>query len=97
MSIVDEINKDLAELGESGGDIMKIDWKRKLSSRKFWLSIANFVTLIIIAMGYTDTQAAQVSAIIMAGASVVAYIIAEGLTDSANTASNQEVNNNGNK
>ena len=76
---------------------MKIDWKRKLSSRKFWLSIANFVTLIVIAMGYTDTQAAQVSAIIMAGASVVAYIIAEGLTDSANAASNQEVNNNGNK
>ena len=95
--LLDEINKDLAELGESGGDIMKIDWKRKLSSRKFWLSIANFVTLIIIAMGYTDTQAAQVSAIIMAGASVVAYIIAEGLTDSANTASNQEVNNNSNK
>lgn len=63
---------------------MKINWKRKLSSRKFWLSIANFVTLIIIALGYSDSQAAQVSAIIMAGASVVAYVIAEGLTDSAN-------------
>lgn len=71
---------------------MKIDWKKKLSSRKFWLSIANFVTLIVIAMGYTDTQAAQVSAIIMAGASVVAYIIAEGLTDSANAASNLYIN-----
>ena len=71
---------------------MKIDWKRKLSSRKFWLSIANFVTLVIIALGYTDTQAAQVSAIIMAGASVVAYIIAEGLTDSANAASNLIIN-----
>lgn len=63
---------------------MKIDWKRKLTSRKLWLSVANFVTLIIIALGYTDSQAAQVSAIIMAGASVIAYIIAEGLTDSAN-------------
>lgn len=65
---------------------MKIDWKRKLTSRKLWLSIANFVTLIIVALGYTDSQAAQVSAIIMAGASVIAYIIAEGLTDSANKA-----------
>ena len=63
---------------------MKIDWKRKLSSRKFWLSIANFVTLIIIAMGYTNAQAEKVAAIIMAGASVIAYIIAEGLADSAN-------------
>lgn len=65
---------------------MKIDWKRKLSSRKFWLSIANFVTLIIIAMGYTSAQAEKVAAIIMAGASVIAYIIAEGLADSANAA-----------
>ena len=65
---------------------MKIDWKRKLTSRKLWLSIANFITLIIVALGYTDSQAAQVSAIIMAGASVIAYIIAEGLTDSANKA-----------
>ena len=44
---------------------MKIDWKRKLSSRKFWLSIANFVTLIIIAMGYTNAQAEKVAAIII--------------------------------
>ena len=63
---------------------MKIDWKRKLSSRKFWLSIANFVTLIIIAMGYTNAQAEKIAAIIMAGASVIAYIIAEGLADSSN-------------
>lgn len=63
---------------------MKIDWKRKLSSRKLWMAIANFVTLIIVAVGYSQAQADRIAAIIMAGASVVAYIIAEGLADSSN-------------
>lgn len=61
-----------------------MDWKRKLTSRKFWLSVVNFVTLIIIAMGYNQGQADRIAAIIMAGASVVAYIIGEGLADCSN-------------
>ena len=64
---------------------MKIDWKRKLSSRKLWLAIANFVTLIVVAIGYSQAQADRIAAIIMAGASVIAYIIAEGLADSSNS------------
>lgn len=64
---------------------MKIDWKRKLSSRKLWMAIANFVTLIIVAVGYSQAQADRIAAIIMAGASVIAYIIAEGLADSSNS------------
>ena len=39
---------------------------------------------MILATGGTENTATQVAAIIMAGASVVAYIIGEGLTDSAN-------------
>ena len=31
--------------------MMNIDWKRKLSSRKLWLSIASFVSMLIIACG----------------------------------------------
>lgn len=61
-----------------------IDWVRKLTSRKFWLSIANFVTMMIVACGGTENQAAQVAALIMAGATVVAYVIGEGLADAAN-------------
>jgi len=63
---------------------MKIDWKRKLSSRKLWLAIAGFVSGLMIFFGKSEAEAAQVSGIIMAGASVVAYIVAEGLIDSAN-------------
>jgi hypothetical protein len=60
-----------------------MDWKRKLTSRKFWFAVVGFVVPLIIALGVDTTQAAEVSAIIMSGASVVAYIIGEGLTDAA--------------
>lgn len=63
----------------------KIDWVRKLTSRKLWVSIASFVSLLIIAMGYAESTAAQVSAIIMAGATVIGYVIGEGLADAGNT------------
>jgi uncharacterized membrane protein len=58
-----------------------IDWKKKLTSRKFWLSIIGFVTPLLLAFGVAEAEVTQVTAIIMAGADVVAYIIAEGLVD----------------
>jgi len=61
-----------------------IDWKRKLTSRKMWLSIAEFASMLIIALGIAQETAVQVSALIMAGATVIAYIIGEGLVDAAN-------------
>lgn len=60
-----------------------MDWKTKLTSRKFWTAVAGFVTLMATAMGLGEQTAAQVSAIIMAGATVVAYIVGEGLVDAA--------------
>lgn len=60
-----------------------IDWKRKLTSRKLWTAVASFVSMMIVATGGAENTATQVTALIMAGASVVAYIIGEGLTDSA--------------
>lgn len=56
----------------------------KLSSRKLWVSVANFVSMMIVATGGTENHAAQVAALIMAGASVIGYVIAEGLVDGAN-------------
>lgn len=61
----------------------KIDWKRKLVSRKLWVSIAAFVSLILAAVGFSEAVAAQVSAIIMAGATVIGYVFAEGLVDAS--------------
>ncbi len=61
----------------------KIDWVRKLTSRKLWAAVASFVSMMIVATGGTENTATQVTALIMAGASVVAYIIGEGLTDAS--------------
>ena len=63
---------------------MKIDWKRKLTSRKLWVAVAGFVAGLIVAFGGESTIAETVSGCIMSGAAVVAYIIGEGLVDSEN-------------
>jgi len=62
----------------------KIDWKRKLTSRKLWLSIASFVAMLIIAINGDKGSAEQVSALIMAGATIIGYVIGEGLADAGN-------------
>lgn len=59
----------------------EINWKRKLTSRKLWTAVASFVSMMIVATGGTENTATQVTALIMAGASVAAYIFGEGLTD----------------
>ena len=60
-----------------------IDWKAKLTSRKFWVAIVGFVVPLLVAFGMTDNQAAEVASIIMAGANMIAYIIGEGMVDSS--------------
>mgnify|MGYP007130648246 CR=1 FL=1 len=58
-----------------------IDWKRKLTSRKLWMAVVAFVTPLLLTFGLAENEVAQVAAIIMAGADVLAYILAEGLVD----------------
>lgn len=62
----------------------KIDWIRKLTSRKFWLSVASFVSMLIVALGGAEATATQVTGLIMAGATVIGYVIGEGLADTGN-------------
>ena len=64
-----------------------MDWKTKLTSRKFWAAVVNFVSQLMIAFRYTESEVAQVAAIIMAAAGVIAFIIAEGMADAAGAAS----------
>ena len=67
----------------------RIDWKRKLTSRKFWLSIASFVSMLMVAFGQSESTATQVTSLIMAGATVIGYVIGEGLADSGNAANDK--------
>ena len=63
---------------------MKIDWVKKLTSRKFWLAFCGFVGGVIIATTKNAELAETVTGCIMSGASVVAYIIGEGMVDYKN-------------
>ncbi len=62
-----------------------MDWKRKFSSRKFWLAIALFVSGLILAFGGSQETADTVLGCIMQGAAVIAYLVAEGLVDAEDT------------
>lgn len=69
---------------------MKIDWKRKLTSRKLWTSIASFVSMLLIFWGETESEATKVAALIMAGASIIGYVIGEGLADQGNSSEGKD-------
>lgn len=56
---------------------------RKLTSRKFWMAVAAFISGLIVALGETADTAETVTGLIMAGATVLGYLLAEGLTDAA--------------
>lgn len=58
-----------------------MDIKRKLTSRKFWLALVGFITPILVMYKVPQETIAQVTSIIMAGATLIAYILAEGFTD----------------
>lgn len=58
-----------------------MDWKAKLTSRKLWVAVSEFIGMLLVAFGIAEDTVTQVVAIIMAGAGALAYIIAEGLVD----------------
>lgn len=59
----------------------KINWAEKLTSRKFWAAVIGFITPILIVFNVPQLTVEQVSTIIMSGATLIAYIIGEGLVD----------------
>lgn len=63
---------------------MRIDWRRKLTSRKLWMAVAGLVSGLVVAFGGGESSAETVSGCIMSAASVIAYIIGEGLADGGN-------------
>lgn len=62
---------------------MKIDWKRKLTSRKLWIAVAGFVTGVVVLFTAGATEE-TITGCVMALGSVVAYIVGEGITDISN-------------
>lgn len=59
----------------------KIDWKRKLSSRKLWAAIAGVVTGLAMVFKLDESTISSVAGAVVSVASVVSYIITEGKVD----------------
>lgn len=60
----------------------KINWKQKLSSRKFWAAVVGFVTALLVAFRADNSTIEQVTAVVTAGGVLIAYIIGESVVDS---------------
>lgn len=59
----------------------KIDWKRKLSSRKLWAAVAGVVTGLAMVFGLDENTISTVAGAVVSAASVVTYIMTEGKVD----------------
>lgn len=68
---------------------MKINWKQKLTSRKFWAAVTGFVTAVLVAFKVDDLAIEQVIAIVSGLSVLVAYIVGEGLVDSTRTGNSE--------
>lgn len=62
-------------------DNNKIDWRRKLSSRKFWVALVGFVSATLFAFNVAEADIEKVTGVIMAGSSLISYVLAEGYID----------------
>ena len=63
---------------------MAIDWKRKLTSRKFWMAVTGLVSGLLMMFKVDAEMVDRISGVIMAAASVIAFTIGEGMADAAN-------------
>lgn len=55
--------------------------RSKLSSRKLWVAAANFVTMLVVYISSGDNSPEKLYSLIMAGGTMVSYIVAEGFAD----------------
>lgn len=62
-----------------------MNFLNKLTSRKFWVAVTNFVAQLLYFFNFAETEVEKVTALIMASAGLIAYIIGEGLADSCDT------------
>lgn len=64
----------------------KINWKRKLSSRKFWLAVIGFITPILVIFKAPEELISNLTSstgLIMSCGTLIAYILSEGFVDAS--------------
>ena len=65
----------------------KIDWKRKLSSRKLWAAAAGIVAGLAMVFGLDEDTITTVAGAVVTLSSMAAYIVTEGRVDAAHAKS----------
>ncbi len=60
-----------------------INWKAKLTSRKFWSAVMGFVTAILIILKVDMLTTEQIVGLVSAISILVAYIVGEGIVDAS--------------
>jgi hypothetical protein len=71
--------------------MMKEDWIRKLTSRKFWMALAGLIAGLVAFFKQPTSDAEAITSLIMALGSVIAYCVGEGLADAAGAHAEQSV------
>lgn len=64
-----------------GDKDMRIDWTKKLSSRKFWVALVALVCALCVLFGVDDLTIEKLTATISALGVLAAYILTEGYID----------------
>ena len=69
----------------------KINWKQKLSSRKFWAGVASAVTMFLGIFGISEDLIANIAAIIVGAGGVIVSVLSETAVDVARAQNTQTV------
>jgi hypothetical protein len=67
-----------------------MDWKRKLSSRKFWAAVSGVVIAVMMAFGQNAESQERVAGVISSVGVLAVYILSEGAVDKAATKENEK-------
>lgn len=62
---------------------MNINWKRKLSSRKFWMAVSGVIISVMVIFNAPEDSQEKVAGLIASTAVLSSYIFMEGSTDKA--------------
>lgn len=69
---------------------MKIDWRKKLSSRKFWAALTAVVGAACVLFGVSDLSIEKACALVSACGVLAVYIFAEGYVDAKGVGNSDE-------
>ena len=61
-----------------------MNWKRKLTSRKFWAAVVSVIVSVMVLFGADAEKQERIVAVVSSSAVLISYIIGEGMVDKEN-------------